>query len=324
MAEVQTWRELLSMIIRDPDEKERIVKAAAINPVTLTRWIKQTSTPRVDNLRPLLDALPQYRQQLGDLISKEFPQLFSPYATQEERVSEISPTFYAHILSTYTSSPVLLREDLICTQVIQQMLEQLDPPAPQDVGAILALCVRPEPGQKVHSLCKVMGKASHYHGNDLESQIQFLGSESQTGHALAMRHPIVVQSLADHRRLFPYQIMGVEESTAAFPILLADCAAGVLTLASTQQNYFTQSTIDLVQHYVNLLVLAFTPESFYDLNMIELGMMPPRSIQLAYTADFQQRLTSYMIAQGNRTLTRPEAELILKRQVEKELLQLIY
>ena len=322
MEDVKTWRELLSIIISDPDEKLRISKAADINPITLTRWIKHRSTPRQDNLRPLLNVLPQYRQQFGELIAKEFPQFFTEYMTQEKTL-EVPSEFYTRVLAAYTSSPPLLRQDLICTLIIQQILNQLDP-QPEDLGIILFLCVKPEQGKKVHSLCKVMGRASHYRGNDLERQIQFVGSESQSGHALIKKHPVVTQNIADHRRLFPHQIVGPEESTATFPILLADRTAGVLTLASTQPNFFTQALLDLIQHYVDLITLAFAPEDFYALYMIEPGVMPPRSIQIPYIADFQQRVTKCMLTRGNRTLTRPWAEIIVKREVEAELLQLQY
>ncbi len=322
MEDAKTWREFLGVIISDPREKQRISREADINPVTLTRWIKHRSNPRSDNLRPLLDVLPQYRQQLGELIAKEFPQFFNASMMQEEKL-EIPSRFYTRVLATYTTSLPLLRQDLISTLIIQQMLDQLDP-QPEDLGILLSLCVKPEPGKKVRSLCRVMGKASHYHGNDLQSQIQFLGSESQSGHALMRKYPIVTQTMTDYRRLFPHQIMGLEESTAAFPILLADQTAGVLTLGSTQQGFFTQVQEDLIQGYINLLALAFAPEDFYALDMIELGIMPPRSIQTPYIANFQQRVTQYMITQCDRSLTRPEAEIIVKREVETELLRLEY
>src|SRR6266702_2789146 len=66
-----TWRELLGSIIQDAFERQRIASELGINTVTLTRWVQGTSTPRSQHLRRLLSALPHYRDQLFDLISRE-------------------------------------------------------------------------------------------------------------------------------------------------------------------------------------------------------------------------------------------------------------
>src|SRR5689334_15322133 len=73
MEEIQTWRELLRKIISDPQERQRIAEELHVNPITLIRWTTGKSRPRPDNLSPLLDSIPHYREQLQDLISKEFP-----------------------------------------------------------------------------------------------------------------------------------------------------------------------------------------------------------------------------------------------------------
>src|SRR5579883_2024761 len=57
----QSWRELLGKIIADPQERQRLADTLNINPITLTRWATHKSNPRPDNLRPLIEVLPQYR-----------------------------------------------------------------------------------------------------------------------------------------------------------------------------------------------------------------------------------------------------------------------
>jgi hypothetical protein len=66
-----TWQELLSHIIEDPHERERVAALVKVSPVTLTRWVKQESKPRAQNVRNLLLALPQYRDVFLSLLTEE-------------------------------------------------------------------------------------------------------------------------------------------------------------------------------------------------------------------------------------------------------------
>lgn len=56
--EPQTWQELLQQIIKNPAEKKRIVQQANIHAITLTRWIKEISTPRVEKKALLAQSAP--------------------------------------------------------------------------------------------------------------------------------------------------------------------------------------------------------------------------------------------------------------------------
>jgi hypothetical protein len=68
----QTWRELLSIYIDDPQMRQGIADALGVNPITLTRWIKQQTIPRPQNLRRLLTVLtPQDRLLFMSLVDKE-------------------------------------------------------------------------------------------------------------------------------------------------------------------------------------------------------------------------------------------------------------
>ncbi len=72
MQDSQRWRELLGKIIRDTQEKQRIANELGISSVTLTRWVAGESRPRPQNLRLLINALPDYRRTFLELIPEEF------------------------------------------------------------------------------------------------------------------------------------------------------------------------------------------------------------------------------------------------------------
>ncbi len=321
MAEEQTWRDVLGTITSDPHERQRIADIVKINPITLVRWTNGKSNPRPDTLRLLLDALPDHRTRLAELIVKEFPDFFSVEKTEEQELQEIPSAFYAHVLGAYTTSPPQLRAPSVCMLVLQQILSHLDPQQ-QGLLVIVAQCVAPEAGQKVRSLRQTLARGTGQWGTQFGSQTRFLGAESQSGHAVITGHPIITQSHEERMRLFPSHQTDQAQSTASYPILLGDRIAGSLSIISTEPDYFTLSRLNLIQNYTDLMVLAFDRCEFYALRNVELAVMPPYSAQVSYLASFQKRVTQHLIqaAQDQQQLTRPQAELIAWREVELELL----
>src|SRR5437667_12389938 len=90
-----TWQELLQQLTEDPKEKERILQQANIQPVTLTRWIKGVCSPRADNMRSLLKAIPLSSvQTFTQLLTKDFPNLLSEQTRKESIRSEPPVEFY--------------------------------------------------------------------------------------------------------------------------------------------------------------------------------------------------------------------------------------
>ncbi|QBD81199.1 hypothetical protein EPA93_36585 [Ktedonosporobacter rubrisoli] len=318
----QTWRELLARIISDLPERQRIAKALDINPITLSRWATGKSTPRPENLHMLINALPQYRKQLAELIAIEHPHFSIDLNAGADISPEIPSSFYAQALNTHSSSPLLLRGSAVRTLILTQILGHFDPHR-QGLLAIISQCVPPSHDKKVRSLRITEMRGMPVWGHYIEHQTQFFGAESQSGHALLSGHPTVVQSREELLHLFPTHTTEIVESAAAFPILLSDHAAGCLTLLSVQANYFKQSLLDLAQQYTELLVLAIEREQFYPLADIELGIMPPLAQQQGIIASFQQRVTKRMIqaTRHQQSLTRLQAEDITWQELEEELLQ---
>lgn len=322
MEESQTWRELLGQVISEPFERQRIADALGIHSVTLSRWVANKSNPRPENLRALLNALPKCRQRLAELLKKEYPDLSSSLP-QEKIREEIPATFYSRVLNAYTSIPPFLRGSTISALILQQMLGHLDPDQ-AGMAIFVAQCVPPLSNQKIRSLRKTVGRGTTPWENQMDSQTQFFGAESPIGQALLQGHPVVVQDHAIAFALCPHHPQAALLSALIWPILQSSCAIGCLCIISTQPIHYLQEHQQLISSYVDLLVLAFEQHELYDLSAIELGLMPPSTIQQPLLAHFPQHVTQCMLqsARNKQPLTRPQAETRVWQQFEGEFLNL--
>ena len=104
MYQPETWRDLLRSIISEPHEKQRLSELLGVRAITLTRWISKESDPRPQNLRNLLNALPQHREQLLDLIRDEpgFEEFSN--AELDDSSIEIPSAFYTRIFASHAST----------------------------------------------------------------------------------------------------------------------------------------------------------------------------------------------------------------------------
>lgn len=318
----RSWRELLGKIIADPQERQRLADTLNINPITLTRWAAHKSNPRPDNLRPLIEVLPQYRRQLSELITQEFPRF--TIETEPQRQSQrqsIPPGFYARVLNANTTSPHRLRASTMRTLILQQAVAQLDP---QQAGLIVAIaqCVPPRDGRKVRSLRITQSRATPPWAGKVENRTLLLGAESQAGQALISTQPTIVNNRQTRYELYTSHVSPAESSVVVFPILQSEKTAGCFCVTSIQTQYFMQERLELIQAYTHLLALAFEPEDFFDLQDIELGIMPPNEVQQESLVQFQQRVTQIIkqAAQQGRTLTRPQAEILAWQEIEEKFL----
>jgi hypothetical protein len=324
----QTWRELLSVYVDDPQMRQGIADALGVNPITLTRWIKQQSIPRPQNLRRLLTVLtPQDRLLFLSLVDKEV-EGFSTLLQDEMIPSEplvIPPEVYKRVLHTCATIPKRLRFSSLCDLILSQALKQLDPHR-FGMSIIVACCMPPSYDHKVRTLREIIGKGTAPWGDQLEQQAVLLGVESLAGYAVASSHLVANQKLeGEHGLSFGYRATW-EESAVAAPIMLMGRIAGSLLVSSTQPEYFTPMHCALVESYAELVALAFDPvdEDFYELERIQLSAVPPAEEQRPYLAGFRQRVVEIM-AQGMRDghpMIAPQAELIVWQQVEAELLHL--
>src|SRR6266571_2964511 len=123
MQEAQTWRELLGTIIRDPQEKQRLADELQVGPISLMRWVNGQATPRPQKLWELINALPQHRPVLLELIGREFEGFIIAFERISDDTSqEIPSAFYARVLRAYSTTPRLLRSTSISSLIFQQSL----------------------------------------------------------------------------------------------------------------------------------------------------------------------------------------------------------
>lgn len=323
MEQPGTWRKLLGEVIRDPQEKQRIADELGINPITLIRWVKGLSNPRLYSLRQLLNAIPQRRQVLLPLIAEEFEDIIdASNGPSHDALQEIPSAFYARVLTANTFTPNLLRSSSIYTLILEQALVQLDP---NKLGMSITMvrCTPPAVKHKVRSLRSGLGRGTPPWPSHLENQTLLLGAESLAGYSVTSCRLIINQNIRAGSSFFPVGWSEWEESAAACPLLHGDRIAGCMLVVSTQVDYFSPPRQTLIQNYTNLIALACEPEEFYELSSIELGLMPPSHIQQSYFPQFQQRVTYAMIqaAREGRPITSLQAEALVWQSLEEELLQ---
>ncbi|GCE19298.1 hypothetical protein [Dictyobacter kobayashii] len=233
-----TWRELLGKVASDPLEQQKILDALNINSMTLRRWINGETNPRPQNVRLLLNALPQYRKQLLMLLAVEFPFLNQENMLQDEQSALIPATFYVQVMTAYVSVSQHLRSSNVSNLILQQMLKQLDPNL-DGMLIYVAQCVPPAEGQKIRSLRVVYGRGTPPWSTYVEYHQQFFGAESLVGYAVSLGHLTPLQSPEEIQRIFPDEQIDEVKSVVAAPILLANQTVGGIYIASTQRNFFS-------------------------------------------------------------------------------------
>jgi len=324
MREAETWRALLGQSIENLQERQRIANEMGVIPMTLTRWVNGESTPRWQSLQRLLSVLPEHRERLLMLMGKEFESF--PAMVQEEakqRESTVIPSeFYARVLHTLAMTPEGLLFTLLSDLILQEALEQLDPQR-LGVAIIVARCMPPSYGQKVRSLREGVGRGTPPWARDLEQHAIFLGAESLAGYVIGSGHLEVNQDLKDEHNWSPGYRGPWEASAAALPIMRMGKIAGSLLVASTQSNYFPPARCELIEHYAELIALAFLPEDFYEPQQIQLGVVPTYEAQQPYLSRFRPRATELMRqhARSQEPLPYLQAEQIAWQEIEAELLQ---
>lgn len=325
MHEAQTWRELLGIIISDSKEKQRIIDELDITSITLTRWVNGESDPRPQNLRHLLNVLPQHRDQFLELIREEKGMGdFSPPG-QEEIAKEIPSEFYGRVFVARATTTDSLRFWSSCNLILQQALGQLDPER-QGMAIWVVKCMPPSgPYGKVRSLRETVGQGTPPWNGSLEQQAMFLGAESLAGNVVTLCRPGIIENLDEEHNLMPASRVENEKSAAIYPILYAGRIAGVLSISSTQYNFFLpQARTALAQSYADLIALAFEPEDFYAPEDIALCVMPTHDEQKTHFAKFRQMMASTMIeaASRNQPVNNIQADHMVWHELEDQLLQL--
>ena len=309
------WRDVLGTVASVAQNKQRLLQELGVSSLTLSRWISGESRPRPSNLRLLLHALPEHRIQFLAMWEEEFGTAVVHDILSDTIQHEISSLFYTQILHMHAHMFRLLHFRTICELILQQALEQLDP---NRAGLYLAVmrCTPPTKGHKVRSVYESVWTMTF--ADETMPIRPFFGREALVGEALNTGRAQIIHSRQEGVRQFPHGWWGIMESAIAYPIHIADRFAGCLLIYSFMPGYFWLSSRQtLVQHYANLIAIAFEAEDFYAYDEIDIVRMPYFDSQRAITPSYHQRLAMIM---SEEDVNHQEAERLVIQQLEKDLL----
>ena len=325
METAPTWRDVLAKIIQYAPERQHIARELGVSAVTLTRWASNVSNPRMQNLRRLLEVLPQQRDQLMPLIKEEFPNFLHIVVeeSQEDTQTFIPSTFYGRVFDAYTATPRIQRFWTISNLILQQALEQLDP-SKLGMAITIVQCMPPWDDNNIYSLRERAGRGTDPWRKNLEQYAIFLGAESLAGNVVLNSRRRVLQSRDDYKGILPAHWVEEEQSAAGYPLLRSNMIAGCLLVSSTQPDYFTAPRLQLIQYYAELLSFVFDPREFYDLEHVKLRTMPYYQLQEQHLLTFRSRVSQFMIEalKDGQPLSLLHAEQIIWQRIERELLTL--
>ena len=246
---------------------------------------------------------------------------------EKYRMADASPesipvTLYNRVLHLLCTTSYERRFWTTSTAVLNDALKRLDP---DHLGLQLSIqqCMAPAYGTTVRCLRARLALGTPP-WNELVEQKRFFGAESLAGFVTSIGRQYTIVAI-NEKQWLPDYLPEHAMSAVAFPIMYAGRVAGCLLVASTQPGYFSQpALLELIQNYAQLLVLAFHPEDFYDLERIELQPMPSFQVQQSYFTSLQQRILGLLkkAANDHSPLSYDVAEQEALWQVEEEFLQL--
>lgn len=316
------WQDMLKQLIEDGHERQRLAEAVRVRPITLQRWASGVSKPRDENIRTLLNVLPPETYAVfHSLLAADFPQIFEEESFQEEVLPELPTEFYAQALSAYALTPQPMYRQAMQDLLLQQALEQLDP-ARRGMSISLVCCTQPRAGRKVRSLREIGGLGTPPWKHDLEQKTIFLGAESLVGNVVSRCRRVLVNS-RDELTFSLVRWTEHEQSAVAFPICRHGRVAGCLLSASAVPHYFTEIHLSLLERYSHLASLIFEPAEFFDIDEIDLQLMPEYELQVPYFQNFNQRVSRKFTDAFARIshISLQDARQLVWQEIEEELLQ---
>jgi hypothetical protein len=318
-----TWRAFLGQLIEDPKEKARLAKAVRVRPITLQRWAEGASRPREENIRALRKQLPAGSYPLFmRLLLRDFPELLKDELPEDHFHQSIPGEFYERALSNLALTPQPIYRQSMQDLLLQQIREHLDPDQ-HGLAISLALCVPPRPFQKVRSLREIGGLGTPPWPYDLGEKPMFLGAESLAGYAVGHMRSYCISS-KDEMTFFPANWTEFECSAAAFPILRQARVVGALIISSTQEFFFTEPRLAVIEKYSYLISCIFETEDSYPIEQIELRVMPAYARQIPFFQSYNRRV-SLKFSEAMRSqnpITLQQVRQQVWQEIEEELLQI--
>jgi hypothetical protein len=320
MQDYQTWRELLTDLMKSSRERKRIARAVRVDTETLLAWSGNAGSPDMEQLHALLVAVPQRQMLLRTLIAEEFEGFDEDLIDSPANTSLIE--FSARVLELYANTPDQSRFWSICTAVLSEAVKQLDA---DHLGISLSIvqCMPARAGT-VYCLREYIGLGTAPWFEQVEMRTRFLGAESLAGVAVSSGMPQVIEDIHQEQQ-FAVNLPEHTVSAAAFPITHGKQIAGSFLMASTQVGYFSSAARqELIENYKAMLALAFSPDNFYGREQIMLQVMPTFQLQQPYVSTFQERIVATLKTafSANRTISYLEAQQHVCGQIAEELVRL--
>src|SRR5690349_14628644 len=315
--DVTDWRELLKLIIQEPAIRKRIDNEIGKQAVNIKRWINGKAEPRMQNLKQLLNVIPEYRDRFIDLLGDEYADEF--YSSFDDATQEIPATFIASVLSARARTNREIRYWSLCRLILEQAIGQLDPDR-LGMAITVVRCMKTEKYPYIRSLRESVATGTPPWPGNLDQQSMFLGAESLAGLCVSSCREAQNNDIRSNTNLLPAHQVEFELSAAAAPILLSGRCAGCMLVSSTQPDFFlSQTRLALIRNYANILALAFEPHEFYEPDSIRLEVMPSHAIQREYFGDFHHRVLEIVA----RTKSSPrQAEQQFPEGLEETFLEL--
>lgn len=321
MEESRTWCDLLKRIIDDSQEKHRIAEALGVHPIILERWAHGDAIPRPRDLQRLLEVVPRYRAKFLPLIDQAFDGFsYTPPADASQK--NIPVTLYNDVLHLLCTVPEERRLWSICTAVLHDACKRLDP---DRLGFQLSVvqCIAPAYGNTVRCLRERLALGTSPWSEQVEQGERLFGAESLAGYVTTASRQQTIENASKEQSLSNY-LPEHAKSAVASSIIYVGRVAGCLLAVSTRPDYFCQTALlDLIQNYAQLLTLAFRPEDFYELERIELQLVPSFQVQQSYISSLQQRILVLLkkAVLDQRPISYDVAEQHAMWQIAEELLQ---
>src|SRR5579872_1894900 len=284
--DVTDWRELLKLIIQEPAIRKRIDNEIGKQAVNIKRWINGKAEPRVQNLKQLLNVIPEYRERFIELLGDDYADEF--YSDFDDDTNEIPSMFIANVLSARARINREIRYWSLCRLILEQAIGQLDPDR-LGMAITVVRCMKTQKYPYIRSLRESVASGTPPWPGNLDQQSMFLGAESLAGLCVSSCREVQNNDIRSNSLLPAHQVE-FELSAAAAPILLSGRIAGCMLVSSTQPNFFfSQSRLSFIRNYAHMLALAFEPHEFYESNDIRLQIMPLHTIQQEYFNSFHSR-----------------------------------
>lgn len=302
---------LYEILRRDRAALARLATELEVAENTIYRWMNGSSDPRLAHLKKLVEALPEYRENLVSVIGLTFPDILHEFSTP---LQEVQKDIYRRVMDLFTTivEPGARRWEILHA-IFDYALLHFDP---EHKGvAITYARLMPARSDGIHSLYEAMMRGNHPWPAMLVNNV-YLGSTTLAGTA-AVRDRLQVWNKLEESERLQYEIDDFEHSACACPVTFAGRIAGVLIVSSTQPAFFANPLVcQSVLEYAQLMALAFPENEFYPFSLLNLRPMPDLRWQ---REEISRSYVNRIIAHARKMgISRQEAEIQVRAHIEAE------